>query len=252
MATAYAWGNQGFNTPTAAQQNYPTPTPNRDISEESTNTLARNLLTGLQLCLLAVLGLVIWLNIQPYIGMMNELLGNQGRHPLVIFIMSLPGIGWLLGFIKSIFLSVLGILLWGLFQIIELMPSIINSNNGLKNMLFGLSQHRRIQVNQGDPLLVKQMKVKYNCKPQTWMRKAVLAASVAYLVDFAFCLFYYPPINGGMQNLSTFLLAPSADQIDFRNLTLALVTLFSVELAVWIFMWMLEGKNYLLGERGQQ
>ena len=252
MAPTYAWGKDGQspidmgNQSSSNTSSQPTKS-GQDLSEQGTNTLARWLIALLRLCLFGALGVVIWLNIQPYIGMMTQLLGNQGRHPLVLFILGLPVIGWVLGLVRTVFLSILGILVWGLFQVMELMPSVMNSNSGIKKMIFGLSRQQHFTVNASDPPLLRQMKVRYNRKPQTWMRKAVLAASIAYLADLLFCLFYYPPIQGGMQNLTTFLLAPSADQIDVNNLALALVTLFSVEIAVWIFMWLLEGQNYLIG-----
>ena len=207
--------------------------------------IRQGLISFLKLCLLVAVGVVMWLNVQPYIGMLTALLADQVGHPVVQFMLRLPLIGWVLDLISDIFLSVMGFFLWAGFQLVELMPSVLKSSSGLKRMIYGFMQVKAIAINNDDPAFVKNMKLEHNRKPMTWIWKAYVAAAIAYLIDFAFCILYYPPIQGGMQNIGIFLRAPSMDQIDFRNLALSIITLISVEVAVWLWMWVDEGKGYM-------
>ena len=232
-----------------AQKRSPNPTAKPDhYQERGNNTL---LFSILKLSLLVGAGVTLWLNVQPYIGAMDVLLWGADRHPLIAFILNIPLIGWVLRAVQGISTSILGILIWAIFQILELVPSILVASSNIKNLIAGFQKTKALPVKDDDPLFIKRLKVQYNRKPIMWLRKARIASTVAYLIDFVFCCVYYPPLKGGIQNLGLFMQAATLADIDWRNLALAITTLFAVELIVWTFMWLDDGRMFMGGADGE-
>ena len=207
------------------------------------------LILAIKVGLFAALFVVVWLNWQPYIGMMHALLAQEARNPLVRWVQwalsNIPILGglfrWLFSGIHSVFLYFLGILVWMFFQALELIPVMLENNTSLRNLIHGMLNFERLEIKESDTSEVKGLKRRYNNQPKRWLQQGYVIASIAYLADLVCCWVYYPPV----QNLQLFLMSPSMDQVDWRNVGLAMLTLFSFEFAVWLIIYLDYGKKLL-------
>ena len=203
----------------------------------------------LRIFLFVVGGFVIWLNIMPYMDGVTKLLDGAGMHPLIQFFARLPVIGWIINTLHSIATSLIGIALWGVFQLLELLPLLMmGSQKQIRQVIAGLSQIKSLPINNDDPEFIRRLTVKHNRLPAEWVSNAKKAASIVYIVDAAFCLWYYPPLK---TDLSLWLMAPSMSDVDFKNLILAAATLVAVELVVSCWLWLHNGRYFLGGGKTQ-
>lgn len=203
----------------------------------------------LRLALFVTGGFVIWLNVMPYMDGVSKLLEGDGMHPLIQFLARVPVIGWMVNLLRSITASLIGIALWGVFQIIELLPLfLLGSQRNIRQVIVGLSQRRLIPMIDSDPEFIRKLKVKHNRLPATWLSNAKKAASLVYIVDAAFCLWYYPPLT---TEVKLWLMAPSMGDVDFKNLILAGATLIAVELVIACWLWLHNGQQFLRVRRDE-
>jgi hypothetical protein len=247
------WGNAGTPRSNQSRTRKHTPTSSAAVANEQESDAAakrwkRLLVFFIRLGSLAALAVITWINWQPYIGVVHYLLGPDSDHPMIRWIIwaltSLPLIGGIFDFlfnaIRSVFLHFLGVLVWCLFQALELIPLMLSTDTSIKSMIYGFAHFKPITINDGDTVEVKRLKRKYNSKPKEWIWTANIIATMAYLGDALFCWIWYPPVK----NIKLFLIAPSMDQIDFRNLGLMLLTMFAFEGAIALWLFLIEGKRF--------
>lgn len=232
----------GFPPPRYAQPVSP-PSP----SPEKTWTLSKgqvSLAVGiLRISLLAGIGLIAWLNIKPYIGAVDALLFGDGQSPIMLALKSLPVVGWLVRGVQGFWSSLWGILLWAGFQVAEVMPVLLKNSESMKQLIYGIGNHRRLSPRPNATTTELMLIRQYNDKPQRWLQNAKWFATGAYVLDCVITFVHYPPIQGGFDGLRLWLAAPDFGAIDYRNLALMLITLFAFEGAIKVAMWMWEARE---------
>lgn len=204
-------------------------------------------------CMIVAAGLFIFLNIQPYIKGV-ELLANQAlNYSLISFVMSLPVIGWLIGMVASIATTLIGVALWGIFQFFELLPWILTRDaDTLRSLIERIEQFNVLPVKPSDTPMVAALKERHNNIPIEWIAKATFYAAIAYTIDGVMNLITYPPIKGGLNAVSLWLLAPGLNDIDWGNVITVVITLIAVEVIVKLWHWLRQVFGHMRQRHEQQ
>lgn len=204
-------------------------------------------------CMIIAAGLFIFLNIQPYIRAV-EMLANQAlNYSLINFVMSLPLIGWLLGMIASIATTLIGVALWGIFQFFELLPWILTRDaDTLRSLIERVERFEVLSIKPSDSPMVAALKEQHNNIPLEWIAKATTYAAFAYAIDGIMNTVCYPPIQGGLDNVSLWLLAPSLSDIDWGNVITIVITLIAVEVIVKLWHWLRQVFGHMKQQQHEQ
>jgi len=123
-------------------------------------------------------------------------------------------------------------LLWGCIQLIELLPLLIKEDHRFLEVLIRTSStSSRFDISNGDdPVLVGLKKV-YNRIPLRLIRNLYRMQVFTYVVDFLVVVTVYPPSTTFSAFIRS-LIFGQFEQINWLNLALSGVTLFSVEILV--------------------
>lgn len=197
----------------------------------------------LRIALLSFVVAVGWLNLKPYVAVVDTLFWGDGLTPIMQLVFSLPLIGWIASFLRDSWSWVLGALVWALFQIFEVMPLLLKNSHTMKQLIYGIGKHQKIKPRDGATELELHLIEAYNSKPQRWLVTAKVLAFGAYVLDFIVAFIHYPPIAGGIDGWRLWLAAPDFGSIDYANLALMGVVLFAFELAIWVACWIWEAKD---------
>lgn len=150
--------------------------------------------------------------------------------PIVNGIVSIFGLGitWLLGLI-----------LWGIVQIIELLPIVLFNHEGFMSTIIGQADSRaRYTEKETDDPTLKQMKRIYNAMPTSMIRNLERLRIATYVLDFLICFTVYSPVaSSKITDFFLILGTGQWSQINYGNLLLAVITLFAVELIVSLIIW---------------
>lgn len=150
--------------------------------------------------------------------------------PIVNGLASIFGMGitWILGFV-----------LWGIVQIIELLPIVLYNHEGFMSTLIGQADTRaRYTEKETDDPTLKQMKRIYNAMPTSMIRNLERLRIATYVLDFLICFTVYSPVASGKITDFFWILGTGQwNQINYGNLLLAAITLFAVELIVSLIIW---------------
>lgn len=139
--------------------------------------------------MLAGIGFVGLLNVQPWIELARQIAKELTNIPFIDSLVQIPFLGgWIAWFFLNI-VSVLGIVLWGITQLMEILPSIV------KNPTPNIIAYR-------------------------W---------IAYLFESFICLLRFPFYQGGMNAIIEDFPNWDSSLIDWWMLGLFVVTMFSFE-----------------------
>jgi hypothetical protein len=218
----------------------PSPDPSRyGFPEEATSSApgvepsaskgTRMMIKIIQFCLLMVIGSFAIQNIKPYIAI-AEWLGDGISLPVIEALSKMPVISIVMGLGKGTLAFICGVLIWGLLQGMQMLPTIIlDDPEALLVLMSWVYAFKQIAYRDSDSPLLRQLKDQFNSIPVQWIESMQVAKAIAYLIDGFLCFGFYPPLIGGYDRLGVFLTAPSLNDIDFRNLLAALITMFAVE-----------------------
>ncbi|MGF1514243.1 MAG: hypothetical protein ACFB5Z_11185 [Elainellaceae cyanobacterium] len=200
--------------------------------------------------LLVGAGFCIWLNIQPYVGVAEMLLEGTVESRALDLLLSLPLIGGLVAKLGDFVITLVGVSIWAIFQILELMPTfLMGTRPMIRRVIDGFESVELLHIDANDLPFVAELKDKHNQMPFEWIRTSLLLATLAYIVDLVVCFSWFPPIKGGIERLGVVLAAPSPSDFDLRNVIFALVTLLAVEAIVWCWMWLGNMSAHFGGQR---
>lgn len=150
--------------------------------------------------------------------------------PVVNAISSLLGVGvaW-----------VIGTVLWGTFQIIELLPVIMYNHPGfLEEVIQSSETSAKYSIKEDEDPTVANLKKAYNKLPVSFLENLAKIRLVAYVIDFCICFWRYSPVaSGRITDFFYFSITGQWQKINTNNLILALVTLFGVEIALQLLLW---------------
>jgi hypothetical protein len=185
----------------------------------------------------------IWfafLNVQPYaIAVKNVMEGAIRDASFLKFIASLPiinAIAFVFGIVLHWFI---GFLLWIVVQTIEVLPIILKHDRAFVRTLINTSeQTQRFEIKDNDDPALKALKRWYNAFPALTLSRARTVSLFMYAIDFCICIVVYPPCPGGFRQLMFLLFTGQFSQLNWRNITLLLITLFVIEAIVHFLLWL--------------
>lgn len=148
-------------------------------------------------------GFLTLLNVQPWLELSRQISKQITTIPFLDSLTSIPFLGGWIEWIVANIVSILGFVLWGIIQYIELLPMFAEGTGVWKQ----LSNYR-------------------------WM---------AYAVEFAVCFLRFPPYEGGMAAILEDSPNWDANLIDYWNLILFVVTMFGFELCFRVIATVLQG-----------
>jgi hypothetical protein len=208
---------------------------------ESTETAPRSnpsstLIKFIRFCLFFAAAALIVANIKPYVNIVTWLGNGLGSLPFIQSLSTFPPLGWLLGNSGIGLATIAGFLLWGLLQGLEMLPKIIlDDPDALLVLMSWVYQFKKISHRDNDSPLLTKLKRRFNNLPLEWIEGMQQARAIAYIIDGILCFSFYPPIVGGYDRLSVFLVAPSIQDLDIYNIVAAIATMFGLEVLYKVY-----------------
>jgi hypothetical protein len=180
-----------------------------------------------------------YLNIQPYataVAFLSNKSINQAFLKLISVIPIINGVAASLG---TGVVWILGAVLWGVIQIIEILPLILYSHvSFLEVVITSADSRHNYQIKEGEDPTLSFLKRTYNALPTSVISNLELLKIFTYTVDFLICITVYSPVKS--HNFFDFIKILSTGQwekISYENLALAFTTLFAIEIIVSLVIW---------------
>lgn len=141
-------------------------------------------------------------NIEPYIAITRLVFGGDGTNTIDVCraLAGFPFIGLILagacGLIGAAIYSISGLLVWAVFQIVELLP-IAHSFNVpfLSGLLQKLQASPQVATDESDRDAVRRIKHKHNTVVERSLSALLAFSWVMYLIDLALMCWLYSPLN---------------------------------------------------------
>ena len=190
-------------------------------------------------CTLLAAGAVAFANMRPYINIVRHFgLGFLDKF-IMRAIAGIPIINAIAAAGIGVVTLITGIALWAVFQLIEVLPVVIYNHEGfLEEVITDAESGKKYSVSEDEDPTIKGLKQIYNKLPIAFLENLAKVRAIAYALDFCICFWNYSPVKSGKITDFFYILATGQwGKIDFSNLLLALVTLFGVEVAVMLLLW---------------
>ncbi|MBW4674707.1 MAG: hypothetical protein KME52_11955 [Desmonostoc geniculatum HA4340-LM1] len=199
------------------------------------NSLLRILYWGL-------VAAAIWfayLNIQPYEKVVALLSGKAVNGAFGYLISVIPIVNGIAAIIGKGITWILGTILWGIIQIIEVLPLILYSNEKFVQTVISSADSRsQYHLKENDDPTLKMLKKAYNKLPTSVISNLEILKVFTYTIDFLICITVYSPVASGKFSDFFFILATGQwGKLDYGNLALAFVTLFAIEVIISLIIW---------------
>jgi hypothetical protein len=226
------------------------PIPNRGSSSSggtggssaSGRTKTKNAIKWLKVLYWCLIISGVWfafLNISPYAKAVGILSSKNINSAFLSFVRFIPILGNLLIALGTGIQWLLGTALWGVIQIIEVLPVIIyNHEDFLSTMIKSADSHSKHNIKDDDDPALKMMKKLYNALPVSIVGNLETLKLITYTVDFFICTTVYAPVRSG--KFSDFLWVLGTGQwqkLQWDNILLAFITLFAIEVIVQLIIW---------------
>jgi len=184
-------------------------------------------------------GAIAFANIRPYVNLMQHLGLRFIDKFLLRVLAAIPIVNAVVAAGGSLVSLIAGTALWAVFQIIETLPVILYNHSGfLEEVIHDAESGRKYSTKHDEDPTVRGLKEIYNKLPVAFLDNLAKVRTIAYALDFCICFWSYSPVKSG--NILDFFYILATGQwskIDFNNLLLALTTLFGVEVAVMLLLW---------------
>ncbi|MBN3993844.1 MAG: hypothetical protein HWQ36_26020 [Nostoc sp. NMS2] len=199
------------------------------------NSLLRILYWGL-------VAAAIWfayLNIQPYEKVVALLSGKAVNGAFGYLISVIPIVNGIAAIIGKGITWILGTILWGIIQIIEVLPLVLYNNEKFVQTIISSADSRSsYQVKDNDDPALRMLKKTYNKLPTSVISNLEILKIFTYTIDFLICITVYSPVASGKFSDFFFILATGQwGKLDYGNLALALITLFAIEVIISLIVW---------------
>ena len=223
---AKQWKSKPVSNPT--EHGFETEVHNQ---ESSSSNSSNKIIQFIRFCLFFAAGLLIFANIKPYIKIVTWLGTGLSDMPIVKQLSQYPIFNWAFSGGGVVMAFIAGFLLWGLLQGLQILPKIIlNDPEALLVLMAWVYRFKSIAHKQTDSALLRKLKQRFNNMPLEWIESLQQARAIAYIIDGILCFSFYPPIIGGYDRLSVFLVSPSISDLNLYNIAAALLTMFGIEI----------------------
>jgi hypothetical protein len=193
-----------------------------------------------------------YLNIQPYEKAVAFLSGKTLNSAFLYIVSAIPVINGIAAILAKGITWILGAILWGVIQIIEVLPLVLyNHDQFMENMISSADSRTKYVEKETDDPTLKMLKRTYNHLPTSVVSNLEILKIFTYTIDFLICITVYSPVQSGKFSDFFFVLATGQwGKLDYGNLALVLVTLFAIEVIISLIIWV--GKlNTVIAEAGK-
>lgn len=207
--------------------------------QRTTTTHPRWIFKALYYATLLAASAVAFANMRPYINLVKHLGLQLLDKFLLKFLASIPIINAITDAGIGVVSLICGVALWATFQIIEVLPVVLYNHAGfLEEVISDAESGRKYAIKHDEDPTVRGLKEVYNKLPVAFLENLAKVRAIAYALDFMICEWNYSPVKSGKITDFFYILATGQwHKVDWSNLTLALVTLFGVEVAVMLLLW---------------
>ena len=194
------------------------------------------LLLVICIALFLLLGLAIVWNVQPFMDIVILLADRIDFTNFAQFLFALPGIGGLFQSIAVSFAAALGIMLYAIFQVLELAPYLYKRDpKRMRRIIEHWATWAKYRTVKKDGRAVSSLKRSYNNHPIRPYQTLCSTRNIVYILELAICFITHPPVTDG--NLFTFLwylVTFQIGKIAWINVALMFSVLFLVDRIVRI------------------
>lgn len=142
------------------------------------------------------IGFLMLMNVQPWLQLAEQLTKQITIIPFIESLVKIPFLGgWIEWFALNI-ARILGLVLWGIVQFIEVIPMLVKDPQILEGWIEAWN-NRAYEV-RGDGSSVDRLKKTYNSIPSDWVESLNKYRAAAYAVETVVCFLRFPPYEGGM------------------------------------------------------
>lgn len=218
----------------------------------ASNHVPKNWFRVLWFFLLLSMVVIAIVNIKPYVDAAQALGVTIVDATFIRLISVIPVVNAIASLLGVGVAWVIGTILWGTFQIIELLPVIMFNHPGfLEEVIQDAERSSKYSINENEDPTVANLKKAYNKIPVSFLENLGKIRLVAYVIDFCICFWRYSPVaSGKITDFFYFSVTGQWQKINTNNLILALVTLFGVEIALNLLLWV--GKLAFTAKRASQ
>lgn len=215
--------------------NFTWPSKNKTSRQPKPNTWLRLLYWGL----VATGFWFAYLNIQPYERAVAYLSGKTVNSAFASLIAVIPVINGIAAIFAKSITWILGTILWGVIQIIEVLPLVLyNHEKFVANIITSADSRNKYAEKETDDPTLRMLKRTYNSLPTSVISNLEILKIFTYTFDFLICITVYSPVASGKFSDFFFIIATGQwNKLDYGNLALALVTLFAIEVIVSLIIW---------------
>jgi hypothetical protein len=180
-----------------------------------------------------------YLNIQPYEQAVRFLGGKVVNQSFIYLVSVIPIINAIANFIGKGVTWILGTLLWGVIQIIEVLPLILYNHEGfIQRVISDADSRSKYPTKDDDDPTLAMLKRTYNALPISLVANLERLKIITYVVDFLICITLYSPVaSGRFTDFFWFLASGQFGKLDYGNVALAFVTLFAIEIIISLIIW---------------
>lgn len=221
-------------------------------SGSASNNAPKNWFRVLWFFLLLSMVVIAVVNIKPYVDAAQALGVTIVDAAFIRFISLIPVVNAIASLLGVGVAWVVGTVLWGTFQIIELLPVIMYNHPGfLEEVIQDAEQNSKYSIKSDEDPTVANLKKAYNKLPVSFLENLGKIRLVAYVIDFCICFWRYSPVSSGkITDFFYFSVTGQWQKINTNNLILAIVTLFGVEIALNLLLWV--GKLAFTAKRASE
>jgi hypothetical protein len=178
------------------------------------------------------------MNIAPYKALLDGAGLEMIRNGLVQFLFWLPLIGGMIRNLGSGVAWIAGSMVWGLIQSVEVIPGVLwRSEKFLRAVTAASDRNSHTAVRGEDGNFIKSAKQQLNRFVNAFLRNMWMYSIVAYLIDFAICVWYYPLIPGvSWDKAATLLMLGQWKRVNMNNVWGVFATLFAVEIVIHVLI----------------
>lgn len=205
----------------------------------NSNAIPRTWFKVLWFLLLLSMVAVAVLNIKPYVDAAQALGVTIVDAAFIRFISFIPIVNAIAQSLGIGVVWVIGTALWGVFQLIEVLPVILYNHPGfLQEVIQDAESQTKYAIKDNDDPTVAGLKRVYNKIPVAFLENLSKIRLAAYVADFCICFWKYSPVRSGkLTDFFYYIMTGQFQKIDTGNLVLALITLFGVEIALNLLLW---------------
>jgi hypothetical protein len=181
------------------------------------------------LTLLFALGILLFIvvtwNVQPFIRFVELVAVRINFDRFVSMLLNIWVLGWFLRIILPFIYSFIGLVLYLIFQLIEVSPILYRKDpERLKSLL----QDRQYQADSSE---IYKLKAEASNSPLLTYRWLTRASHVVYCIELVICLITFPP-SDPFWAFPFYLATLQFNRIDWFNVILTLSVLFAAQMIV--------------------